>query len=90
IPYHAPVTNINIYRMNGFEKEIFLELYSQYSRLAIGSTDKNSLVSIMYRYAEVGTSLPSSWKSITDYSSGITSVNATDSKLTYIRNTLSN
>ena len=90
VPYHTPVTNINIYRMNGFEKEVFLELESQYSRLVVGSATKNSIVSIAYRHAEVGSPLPSSWTAITDYSSGITTVNPTDSKLTYIRNTLAN
>lgn len=90
IPYHAPVTNIKLYRMNGFEKEIFLELDSLYSRLVVGSSNKNSIVSVMYRYAEVGSALPASWASITDYSSGITTIDATDSKLTYIKNSLSN
>lgn len=90
LPYHAPATTMNIHRVNNFEKEILLELYIQYSRLLTNSVAKNSVDSIQYRYAEVGTDLPPAWTSITGYSSEIVSENTNDAKITYLKNSISN
>lgn len=89
ISYHIPVPSINITRLNGFEKEIFLDISILHSRALVGGISKNSISSISYRYAEVGTELPSAWTTITGYTSVISNSNANDAITTYQKNTLS-
>ena len=86
LPYHIPQYNISLKRMNGFEKEIFLNLSAEYSRILVNSISKNRIVSLAYRYAASGQNLPGTWTPITGFSTTI--IDTFDSRIRYNRNTL--
>ena len=56
IAYKAPTLTVKIERVNSYEQEILLDLKGILSKLLIGSTIKNSVKALKYRYAETGSS----------------------------------
>lgn len=56
LPYHNPIVKTTLKRANGFEKEISLNFSVTYSRLMIGSVQKNSLTATSYTIKEDGSS----------------------------------
>lgn len=87
LPYHIPTYSISPKRMNGFEKEIFLSLSAEYSRLLVESVPKNSIVSLAYRYGAPEDDLSAAaWTPITDFSTEI--IDADNGRIRYNRNTL--
>ena len=52
--YDKPKINVSIKRLNNFEAQTTLSVNGSYSRLIIGSTDKNTISKVEYRYREVG------------------------------------
>lgn len=83
LPYTIPVPSLTIYRQNNFEQEILINLQATYSRLVVGTTPKNSIVSVSYRYAEVGSSYPSAYTQITGYTAE--QMTSTESRITYTK-----
>ena len=67
--YSKPVINSTITRLNNFENQTTLKVSGTYSRLTIGSTDKNTITKVQYRYREKD----GTWNSWTTLSTTITS-----------------
>ena len=84
LAYHVPTMSIDIDRANNYEQEIELKLSSQYSKVLLSNSPKNSISYIRYRYRESGTSSWSSYVSISNYSSSSSSTN--DTTVTVNRN----
>lgn len=79
LPYHVPSLSPGIARYNDYEQQILLNLNSYYSKLAIGSSVKNTSFNIKYRYSELGTAMPSAYTALTGFSS---SDSGNDKKIT--------
>lgn len=50
--YIKPIINVDVTRLNNFEAQTTLKINGTYTRLTIDDTDKNSIVSVQYRYRE--------------------------------------
>lgn len=85
--YHSPTVSIALQRYNNFEDKILINLIANVSRLLVSSVAKNSISSLKYRYAESGTSYPSSYTNISGYT---TSVNGEEQVITLVKNTNTN
>lgn len=79
--YHKPVLSISMQRYNNFEANTLISVNGQASKLLISSVQKNSIVSLKYRYSVNGNGYPSTYTSITDYST--TAGSGDDLLLTY-------
>ena len=55
LPYHQPTATIELSRLNDYEQETVIKITAYYSKLKVGSTNKNTTFNVKYRYAEVGT-----------------------------------
>lgn len=65
LPYHKPYMNmISLKRLNDYEAQTSISLIGLYSKLMIGNVQKNSNLTLKYRYCEVGKSFPSTYTSI--------------------------
>ena len=53
-PYKKPVVNVSVKRKNNFENDTTLTVSGTYSPVVLSGTAKNTLVSLIYRYWEVG------------------------------------
>lgn len=52
--YAKPVINVSVKRRNNLEEQTTLTVTGTYSRLTIGGTDQNTIISVEYRYREAG------------------------------------
>lgn len=88
LPYSRPAARIALSRINEFEKEITIDFSTVYSRLKLGDTNKNSPLTMKYRYAEAGEAFTNSYTAVT----GITSkdISSSDQLAAYIKNTAAN
>ena len=84
LPYHSPVSNIVLRRLNNYEEETTISIRSQYSKLVVGNTNKNDSFNIKYRYGEIGKDLPTTYTTITGLVSS--SLNSTDMVVTFSAN----
>ncbi|MBQ2870309.1 hypothetical protein IJE86_01265 [bacterium] len=50
--YSKPVINVDVARLNNFESQTTLKINGTYTKLTIDNSDKNSIVSVQYRYRE--------------------------------------
>lgn len=80
LPYHAPMDSIDLHRMNKYEKEMSISLSIIYSKLIIGSTNKNASISVSYKYKE---SSSTSWSSAYPISVSSSNYSTTDMNATY-------
>lgn len=69
LPYHQPTATIELSRLNDYEQETVIKITAYYSKLKVGSTNKNTTFNVKYRYAEVGTTLSGNYTAITGWSS---------------------
>lgn len=69
LPYHQPTATIELSRLNDYEQETVIKITAYYSKLKVGSTNKNTTFNVKYRYAEVGTTLSGGYTTITGWSS---------------------
>jgi hypothetical protein len=65
VDYAKPVINGTLKRLNNFENETTLSISGTYSRVVVGSADKNTVQSVQYRYREKGGTWPSSYTTAT-------------------------
>lgn len=65
IPYHKPILDvIDVKRLNDYEAQTSLSLTGYYAKLMIGNVQKNSELTLKYRYCEVGQAFPSAYTAI--------------------------
>ena len=64
LEYHIPTLSVMIDRVNNFEQEIELSLYSVYSNVLLSGNPKNSIQSVQYRYKETGATEWGNYQSI--------------------------
>lgn len=69
LPYHQPTATIELSRLNDYEQETVIKITAYYSKLKVGSTNKNTTFNVKYRYAEAGTTLSGDYIAITGWSS---------------------
>lgn len=69
LPYHQPTATIELSRLNDYEQETVIKITAYYSKLKVGSTNKNTTFNVKYRYAESGTTLSGNYTTITGWSS---------------------
>ena len=50
--YTKPVVNVEVSRLNNFEKETTLKISGNYDKLNIDNVDKNTIQSVQYRYRD--------------------------------------
>lgn len=86
LEYHKPITTITLTRAGGYGKEIAMTLSSIYSKLMIGSTQKNNSFTVKYRYKQVGTASWSSYTALSGFSSS--SASTADTKVTLTKSPL--
>ncbi|WP_049727656.1 DUF859 family phage minor structural protein [Dorea sp. D27] len=88
LPYSRPAARIALSRINEFEKEITIDFSTVYSRLKLGNANKNSPLTLKYRYAEAGKAFTDSYTAVT----GITSkdISASDQLAAYVKSTAAN
>lgn len=88
LPYSRPAARIALSRINEFEKEITIDFSTVYSRLKLGDTNKNSPLTMKYRYTEAGKAFTNSYTTVT----GITSkdISSSDQLAAYVKNTAAN
>lgn len=85
LSYRSPYfSSINIGRLNDYEAETVLDFKANITRLIVGDTNKNVGKTVAYKYAEVGTDLPSAYTTINGASNTVTS---TQNILTFSQNT---
>lgn len=73
LAYHIPTLQVEIDRVNNYEQEIELTLFSVYSKVLLSNVQKNNDFSVKFRYRETGTSSWSTYTSIDDFSSASSS-----------------
>lgn len=69
LPYHQPTATIELSRLNDYEQETVIKITAYYSKLKVGSTNKNTTFNVKYRYAEAGTTLSGNYTAVTGWSS---------------------
>lgn len=69
LPYHQPTATIELSRLNDYEQETVIKITAYYSKLKVGSTNKNTTFNVKYRYAEAGTTLSGDYTAVTGWSS---------------------
>ncbi|MGF0034536.1 DUF859 family phage minor structural protein [Bariatricus sp. SGI.154] len=82
LPYRRPSADILLQRHNQYEKETTITLSAFYSKLMVGSTQKNSSFRIQYRFAEFDEQLPATYTNLTGLISDM-KFSETDVKVTY-------
>lgn len=84
LPYAPPVVNATASRLNNFENATTLEISGEFSRLTIGSTDKNSITTgtLQYRTRQDG----GTWNAwVTKaFTAGVGSFDTTDTNLSLV------
>lgn len=66
LPYHKPFINaITLKRLNDYEAQTSVALTGFYSKLMVGTVQKNKNLTLKYRYCEAGKSFPSTYTSVT-------------------------
>lgn len=67
LPYHQPTATIELSRLNDYEQETVIKITAYYSKLKVGSTNKNTTFNVKYRYAETGIDLSGDYTAITGW-----------------------
>ena len=62
VPYSMPTANFTAERVNNFENQTVLKLSGRISPLTINSSNKNSIVTVEYRYKKSKDNTYGSWK----------------------------
>ena len=68
LAYASPTINASATRLNNFEKNTTLVIKGTYSPLTVGSTAKNAVSSVQYRYKKQSESTWSSWTTMSGLS----------------------
>lgn len=66
--YEKPALEVTMQRQNNFEQKTFINLSGKISKLTTSNVQKNVIKSLKYRYTESGTSYPSEFEKIENYS----------------------
>lgn len=65
IDYNAPVQSVSIERLNGFENTTTVNIGGSFSLITCGSSNKNTIKSVRYRYKESTSATWNSWNKMT-------------------------
>lgn len=77
--YKRPSVSVSMHRFNNFEQATLISLTGRISKITVSNVQKNDIMSLKYRYTESGTSYPSSYEEITEYTTS--SISGTDDLL---------
>lgn len=66
-PYHTPAISASIDRLNGFEAETALKVTTLISKINIAGSNKNSIQTLQYRYAESGKPFQENYVQLNNY-----------------------